>query len=97
MRDCEYEHCKKCWVKNKSDGFCQFSSCPCHSPIEKEKLASLGIGVGVGGAYLGKLADAHYKKIDALGREQWRIVAHRFYDLILTGRDTTKFWEDLLK
>lgn len=27
----------------------------------------------------------------------WQFIAHQFYDLILTGGDTNKFWEELLK
>ena len=27
----------------------------------------------------------------------WQALAHRFYDLILTGGDMEKFWADLLK
>ena len=27
----------------------------------------------------------------------WQNRAHRFYDLILTGGDTEKFWEEILK
>lgn len=27
----------------------------------------------------------------------WRFNAHRLYDLILTGGDTEKFWEEILK
>lgn len=27
----------------------------------------------------------------------WRFVGKRFYDLILTGGDTGKFWEEILK
>ena len=29
--------------------------------------------------------------------EGWEHNAHRFYDLILTGQSTEKFWEDILK
>jgi len=30
------------------------------------------------------------------GMEGWMNFAHRFYDLILTGGDTERFWSDLL-
>ena len=30
-------------------------------------------------------------------KEGWSKTAHHFYDLILTGGDTKKFWDDLLK
>lgn len=29
-------------------------------------------------------------------RDDWQQNAHRFYDLILTGGDTKKFWDELL-
>lgn len=29
--------------------------------------------------------------------DEWALEAHRFYDLILTGGDTEKFWQELLK
>lgn len=29
-------------------------------------------------------------------RWMWEFIAHRFYDLILQGSDTTEFWSDLL-
>jgi hypothetical protein len=31
------------------------------------------------------------------GAQIWKDSAHRFYDLILTGGDTEKFWDDLLQ
>ena len=33
---------------------------------------------------------------DALGRAEWRLNAWRFYDLIFSGGDTEKFWQELL-
>ena len=33
---------------------------------------------------------------DETGHYFWRVTAHDFYDLILTGGDTEKFWDDLL-
>lgn len=32
-----------------------------------------------------------------LSKKKWMWAARKFYDLILTGGDTTKFWEELLK
>lgn len=32
-----------------------------------------------------------------IDQDPWNYHAHRFYDLILTGGDTEKFWADLLK
>jgi hypothetical protein len=43
-----------------------------------------------------------WPKISAYPRESdnehetWRMTAHTFYDLILTGGDTEKFWEELI-
>lgn len=44
----------------------------------------------------GKCAQGYHIHIcEALNR--WQREAHRFYDLILTGGDTEKFWEEILK
>ncbi len=37
------------------------------------------------------------KFYEGINRHEWDMNAHRFYDLILTGGDTEKFWEEILK
>lgn len=38
---------------------------------------------------------SHQKVLGTYG-PQWRVESHRLYDLILTGGDIEKFWEELV-
>lgn len=43
-----------------------------------------------------KMCDPYCRFENCVDCANWLPKAHRFYDLILTGGDTEKFWEELL-
>ena len=53
---------------------------------------ALGWGTLIG---TGKFIEARYQRMED-AEETWKYYAHQYFDLVLTGGDTEKFWKELL-